>query len=75
MNGKGCFAMICTVVVTKEDDYYIAKDLRTSVTDQGQTMDEALANLKEALELYYDDNESLIPVDNIMYTTSLEVCV
>ena len=62
--------MICTVVVTKEDDYYIAKDLRTSVTDQGQTMDEALANLKEALELYYDDNESLIPVDNIMYTTS-----
>ena len=33
----------------------VAKDLRTSVTDQGDTMNEALSNLKEALELYYDD--------------------
>ena len=47
--------MICTVVITKEEGVYIAKDLRTSVTDQGDTMDEVLSNLKEALDLYYDE--------------------
>ena len=66
--------MICTVVVSKEDDTYIAKDIRTSVVDQGATAEEALANLKSALELYYDDNDTSIP-EGPMYTTSLEVCV
>ena len=67
-------SMICTVVVIKEDDVYIAKDIRTSVVDQGNTMEEALANLKAALELYYDDNRSEMN-ENIIYTTSLEVHV
>ena len=47
--------MICTVAIFKEDDMYIAKDLHTSVADQGDTIDEALEGLKEALELYYED--------------------
>lgn len=47
--------MICTVAIFKEDDMFIAKDLRTCVVDQGDTIDEALSNLKEALELYYED--------------------
>lgn len=47
--------MICTVVITKEEGVYIAKDLRTSVTDQGDTIEEALSSLKGALELYYDE--------------------
>ena len=67
--------MICTVVITKEDDVYIAKDLRTSVTDQGDTMEEALANIKEALELYYDGNDDKENMNSILYTTSLEVSV
>ncbi|MBR3307223.1 MAG: type II toxin-antitoxin system HicB family antitoxin [Lachnospiraceae bacterium] len=48
--------MICTVVVSKDDDMYIAKDLRTNIADQGETAEKALSNLKEALELYYDGN-------------------
>lgn len=51
----GRLYMICTVAIFKEDDMFIAKDLRTSVVDQGDTIDEALSNLKEALELYYED--------------------
>ena len=47
--------MICTVVITKEEGVYIVKDLQTSVTNQGDTTEEALLNLKEALELYYDE--------------------
>lgn len=67
--------MICTVAVFKEDDMFVAKDLRTSVVDQGDTIDEALAGLKEALELYYEDEEDLTNVDNAVFTTSLEVTV
>ena len=51
--------MICTVAIFKEDDMFIAKDLRTSVVDQGDTIDEALSNLKEALELYYEDDDHI----------------
>ena len=67
--------MVCTVIITKEDDTYIAKDVRTSVADQGDTIEEALSNLKEALELYYDDNDDQIPQNEVFFTTSLEVCV
>ena len=68
--------MICTVAVTKEDDTFIAKDIRTSVVDQGDTIEEALNNLKEALELYYEGNVSK-DFDNhtLLFTTSLEVSV
>lgn len=55
ITGKGT-KMICTVVVSKDDDMYIAKDLRTNIADQGETAEKALSNLKEALELYYDGN-------------------
>ena len=67
-------SMICTVVISKEDDTYIAKDIHTSVVDQGDTVEEALDNLKAALELYYEGNDTLLP-EGVMYTTSLEVCV
>ena len=67
--------MVCTVIITKEDDTYIAKDARTNVADQGDTIEEALRNLKDALELYYDDNNNLIPENEVLLTTSLEVCV
>ena len=66
--------MLCTVAVTKEDDIYIAKDIRTSVASQGTTPENALSNLKEAMELYYDGND--VPTETMpIYTTMLEVSV
>lgn len=67
--------MVCTVIITKEDDTYIAKDARTNVADQGATIEEALSNLKEALELYYVDNNNPISENEVFFTTSLEVSV
>lgn len=52
--------MLCTVAVTKEDDIYIAKDISTSVASQGTTPENALSNLKEAMELYYDGKHIVI---------------
>ncbi len=42
-------------VVWKEDKYYVAWNLNTAVSSFGKTRKEALASLKEALELHLED--------------------
>ncbi|PIS21843.1 type II toxin-antitoxin system HicB family antitoxin [candidate division WWE3 bacterium CG08_land_8_20_14_0_20_41_15] len=44
-------------LVWKEGKYYIAKCLEVEVVSQGKTKREALANLKEALSLYFEDEK------------------
>jgi len=44
-----------TAAVIREDDWYVARALEVEVASQGRTIDEALANLREALELYFED--------------------
>ena len=39
--------------VWKEDDWYVAQALEVDVASQGETVDGALSNLREALELYF----------------------
>ena len=41
--------------VTREAPWYVARCLEVEVASQGRTVEEALANLQEALELYFDD--------------------
>lgn len=45
-------------VVWKEDTLYIAKFLELELASQGKTRNEALDNLKVALELYFEDADS-----------------
>ncbi len=42
-------------VVWKEDKWYVAKALEIEVASQDLSKQEALTNLKEALELYFED--------------------
>ena len=42
-------------VVWKEGDYYISQCLEVDVSSFGKTKKEALANLQDALELYFVD--------------------
>ncbi|OGF18552.1 hypothetical protein A3G56_02680 [Candidatus Falkowbacteria bacterium RIFCSPLOWO2_12_FULL_45_10] len=42
-------------VVWKEGNYYISQCLEVDVSSFGKTKKEALANLQEALELYFED--------------------
>lgn len=50
-------------VVWKENKLYVAKALEVEVVSQGLTASEALKNLKEALELYFEDQRvELSPV-------------
>ena len=41
--------------VYKEAPYYVAQCLNVDVSSFGNTVEEAIANLKEALELYLED--------------------
>lgn len=51
-------------VVWKEDKYFVAKALEVEVTSQGLNEQQALVNLKEALELYFE-NQSGIELSEI----------
>lgn len=61
------------VIIKQEENWYVAKCLDNSVASQGKTIEEALKNLKEALELYYQDEEPKKP--NNIFVTTLEVTV
>ena len=62
------------VIVQKDDTWYVAKCIDNSVASQGKSVEEALANLKEALELYYED-EPLYDAPVPALLTSMEVAV
>ena len=42
-------------VIWKEDKHYVAQSLNVDVSSFGTTKKEALTNLREALELYFED--------------------
>ncbi len=42
-------------LVWREEDMYVAKEVVTGVTSQGRTLEEAIGNLREALELYLEE--------------------
>jgi predicted RNase H-like HicB family nuclease len=43
-----------TASITLEGEWYVAQCLEVDIASQGATEDEALANLREALELYFE---------------------
>lgn len=43
-----------TAVITREDQWYVAHCVELSVVSQGETIEEAQANLREAVELYIE---------------------
>ena len=44
-----------TAAVHQEDEWYVAQCLEVDVASQGQTIEEALANLGDAVGLYLDE--------------------
>jgi len=47
--------MKLNVVIWKEEDMFVVKEVFTGVTTQGKTIEEALENIKEAVELYLEE--------------------
>lgn len=61
------------VIIQKEEKWYVAKCIDNNVASQGKTIEEALNNLKEALELYIQDEEPVKPKE--IFVTTLEVAI
>lgn len=64
----------CTVVIQKEEDWYVATDVESGVASQGKTINESMENLREALSLYYENNTPEKTQSEI-YVTTMEVAV
>ena len=67
-----------TVIIEKEENWYVATCLENNVASQGKTVDEATENLKEAITLYYEDvkiEETSMMKKNQIYITSLEMAI
>jgi predicted RNase H-like HicB family nuclease len=47
--------------VWKDGDWYVSQCLEIDVASQGETEEEALSNLKEALELYFEPPQATRP--------------
>ena len=63
-----------TVAVIKEDDWYVASCLENHIASQGKNREEALENLQEALELYFEDINEM-PNFEKPFVTSLEIAI
>ena len=58
-------------LVWKEKDLFVAKAIEVEVASQGKTKKQALSNLKEAIELYFEGEK--LPQKAIAPLTSLKL--
>ncbi len=55
-------------IVQKEDKYYVSQCLNVDVSSFGNTMQEAIDNLNEALQLYFEDKDAMFTITPIQET-------
>ena len=66
-------AIRLTSAVTREGPWFVARCLEVEVTSQGETLESALSNLQEALELYFEDHD--VPTGTAPIIAPVEVHV
>lgn len=60
-----------TAIVYKENEMYVAECPEVGTVDQGETIEQAIAGLKEATRLYLE--EFPLPETSPRFVTSIEV--
>jgi len=63
-----------TAIIQQEENWFVAKCLENDVATQGKTIEESMDNLKEALELYYEETDEY-PTTKKTFVTTLEIAV
>ena len=58
-----------TAAITQEGDVFVARCLEVDVASQGESVDEALENLKEALGLLLEDDGEPVHFAHSVVTT------
>jgi len=62
-----------SAVISKEEGEYVALCPELDVASQGDSIENALANLKEAVELYLEDEKDIKLSDIAPFVTTFEV--
>jgi len=62
-------------IVYKEDKYYVSQCLNVDISSFGNTIQEAIDNLIEALELYLEDKEAVKNIISIKETMMGETLI
>jgi len=68
---------IGTIIIKKEEEWFVATCIENNIASQGKTIDEATENLKEAIALFYEDESEeriALPREQV-YITSLEMAI
>ena len=65
--------MRISVTVHKEGKWYVSWCPELDVASQGETIEKTIDNLKEAIELYLEDEDAKIPAAGSILTTIIEV--
>jgi predicted RNase H-like HicB family nuclease len=71
---KSSSTLHLTVVIAQEGDWYVARCLEIEAVSQGETVEEALANLREVIEVYLEE-EGVPPALAPPLVTSIDVPV
>ena len=59
--------------ISKKGKYYTASAIGFFIVTQGKTLDELSKNIREATELYFEDNKNLKIQKNIFNSISLNM--
>jgi len=59
-----------TVLVTEDGDWYVARCLEIDAVSQGETAEQALANLRDVIEVYLEEEG---PPQALPLVTSIDV--
>lgn len=65
--------MRLTAAITHESPWWVARCLEVEVTSQGETLEQARANLAEALALYFEDEADDLGVGEAPIIVPVEV--
>ncbi|MFM8976007.1 MAG: type II toxin-antitoxin system HicB family antitoxin [Vulcanococcus sp.] len=62
-----------TAILHREDDVYVAECPEVGTVSQGETGEEALANLREATELFLEESPQPRPAPRLLTTFEVSV--
>ncbi len=62
-----------SAVLWKEGKLQVAWSPELDIASQGKNVEDALSNLREAIELYLEDEDAKIPADRSAILTTLSV--
>lgn len=54
-----------TILIWQENNLFVARAVEIEIASQGYTKEEAINNLKEAIELYFEDSSKNITIPTI----------